>query len=297
VILYSEGFTAAQELGHKVVALFTLASQLLSNCQHYDWGLRSMKTVLNTGGSIIQGLKRSGVTVTPESEKQLLIKAIRVNTLSKLTFEDGQRFVKLLGDIFPGVPSEDIAHAELEAAIKEVMTNKPFSLEFDPGQVRKMLQLKEALDQRIGCLVVGPSGCGKSTLWRVLQAALVKCGQSIVTHVMNPKSMPRSRLLGEMDHDTREWTDGVLTAAARQVVKEPPSMRSWIVCDGDVDPEWIESLNSVRTAAFRAWCATVMAHSAPPRPLPPAHMPCLIPQVLDDNHLLTLPNGERIAFG
>jgi dynein heavy chain 2 len=80
---------------------------------------------------------------------------------------------------------------------------------------------------------------------------------------MNPKSMPRQQLLGEMDLDTREWSDGVLTDAARAVVREPPEVRSWIVCDGDVDPEWIESLNSV----------------------------------LDDNHLLTLPNGERIAFG
>jgi hypothetical protein len=46
----------------------------------------------------------------------------------------------------------------------------------------------------------------------------------------------------------REWQDGVLTAAARAVVKEPLNVRSWIVCDGDVDPEWIESLNSVRAA-------------------------------------------------
>jgi dynein heavy chain 2 len=79
---------------------------------------------------------------------------------------------------------------------------------------------------------------------------------------MNPKSMPRQQLLGEMDMDTREWSDGVLTDAARKVVKEPNGVRSWIICDGDIDPEWIESLNSV----------------------------------LDDNHLLTLPNGERISF-
>ena len=45
--------------------------------------------------------------------------------------------------------------------------------------------------------------------------------------------------------DTREWTDGVLTFSARQVVKEPGEVQSWIVCDGDIDPEWIESLNSV----------------------------------------------------
>lgn len=63
--------------------------------------------------------------------------------------------------------------------------------------------------------------------------------------------------------DTREWTDGVLTYAARQVVKEPKEVHSWIVCDGDIDPEWIESLNSV----------------------------------LDDNRLLTMPSGERIQFG
>ena len=71
------------------------------------------------------------------------------------------------------------------------------------------------------------------------------------------------QLLGQIDMDTREWSDGVLTNAARQVVREPIDIQSWIVCDGDIDPEWIESLNSV----------------------------------LDDNRLLTMPSGERIQFG
>jgi hypothetical protein len=39
---------------------------------------------------------------------ETLIKAIRVNTLSKLTFDDAVRFLALLGDVFPGVRSEGL---------------------------------------------------------------------------------------------------------------------------------------------------------------------------------------------
>ena len=73
----------------------------------------------------------------------------------------------------------------------------------------------------MGVVVVGPSGSGKSTLWKTLQKALAKTGKVVKQYVMNPKAMPRTQLLGSIDMDTREWSDGVLTFAARQVVKEP----------------------------------------------------------------------------
>ncbi|CAM9184751.1 unnamed protein product, partial [Discosporangium mesarthrocarpum] len=265
VILYSEGFGDAKDLASKIVSLFNLSKQLLSRQQHYDWGLRALKAVLNTGGKLIQARKRQPHPKghMRHRQRELLIKAVRVNTLSKLTYSDTRLFLDLIGDVFPGVESSDISGEELEDAIREVMSAKPFCLEVNDAQIRKMLQLKESLDQRMGCVIVGPSGCGKSILWSVLRQAMVRCGQVVKTHVVNPKSMPRQRLLGHMDLDTREWFDGVLTDAAREVVKEPLEVRSWLICDGDVDPEWIESLNSV----------------------------------LDDNHLLTLPNGERINFG
>jgi dynein heavy chain 2 len=262
VSLVTEGFRNSKDLASKIVSLFKLSKQLLSPQQHYDWGLRALKAVLNSGGRLIQAYKSQG-SVESQLEYEILIKAIRVNTLSKLTYADTMKFLSLINDVFPGIKSDDISGGELEQAIKEVMREKPFCLQEDPAQVKKMIQLKESLDQRMGCVIVGPSGCGKSSLWQVLKQAIIKCGQPVVTYVMNPKAMERVRLLGHMDADTTEWTDGVLTDAARKVVKESSEVRSWIICDGDVDPEWIESLNSV----------------------------------LDDNHLLTMPNGERISFG
>ena len=261
VLLFAEGFRTAKVLAKKVVELFVLSRQLLSAQEHYDWGLRALKTTLTIGGQLIQAEKAVTKELSEEREATLLIKAIRINTLPKLTYSDLKKFVPLVSDIFSGVSVEDITYEELEQAIKETM--EELKLEYSESQSRKILQFYEATKQRMGVVLVGPSGCGKSTIWKVLKIAYEKLGQKMVTHVMNPKSMPRQQLLGFMDYDTREWNEGVLTAAARDCVRQPQDYRCWVICDGDIDPEWIESLNSV----------------------------------LDDNHLLTLPTGERISFG
>ncbi|KAL3878520.1 hypothetical protein ACJMK2_030860 [Sinanodonta woodiana] len=263
VILFSEGFKHAKSLGRKLVAIFNLSKELLTPQQHYDWGLRALKTVLKGCGNLLQQSKKKikGGKVDVGLETKLVVQALRINTLSKLTFSDSVRFDSLVRDVFPGIEFKDIEYETLAEAIRQVC--KETNLVINEMQVKKALEVYEQLSQRTGVVIVGPSGSGKSTLWRILRQGLGKIGKVVKHYTMNPKAMPRTQLLGHIDMDTREWTDGVLTYSARQVVKEPQEVQSWIICDGDIDPEWIESLNSV----------------------------------LDDNRLLTMPSGERIQFG
>jgi dynein heavy chain 2 len=90
--LYSEGFKFASKLAEKIVSLFTLMRQLLSKQKHYDWGLRAIKTILNTGGQLLQMEKKKGTKLDYEAEALLLIKSIRVNTISKLTYSDSYKY-------------------------------------------------------------------------------------------------------------------------------------------------------------------------------------------------------------
>ncbi|KAH9247140.1 hypothetical protein BASA81_015283 [Batrachochytrium salamandrivorans] len=260
VILLSEGFHLGRELGRKVVSIFSLCKQFLTAQQHYDWGLRPLKAVLSLAGSLLQEQKTHG-SVTEVEESLAVVKAIRVSTLSKLTFGDGQRFNMLMNDIFSSIDTPSIIYDDLEKAIRE--SYQDLGLIYIASQAEKILQLYESCKQRMGVVLVGPSGSGKSTIWKLLKHSWMKIGKKLVSHTTNPKAIDRRSLLGHMDMDTREWTDGILTHASRQAVKEPLEVHTWIISDGDIDPEWVESLNSV----------------------------------LDDNRLLTMPNGERIQFG
>ena len=48
VILYSEGFQHAKDLGHKVCQVYGFSRDILTPQRHYDWGLRALKTILGT---------------------------------------------------------------------------------------------------------------------------------------------------------------------------------------------------------------------------------------------------------
>ena len=54
-------------------------------------------------------------------------------------------------------------------------------------------------------------------------------------------------LYGTLDPTTREWNDGLFIHTLRKIVGDvhgESGKRHWIIFDGDVDPEWVENLNS-----------------------------------------------------
>lgn len=85
--------------------------------------------------------------------------------------------------------------------------------------------------------------------------------------IVDPKAVNSAELYGDMNPKTREWKDGILAVVMRDMKNCSPPFKEeqkqkWIVLDGDVDPEWIETMNTV----------------------------------MDDNKVLTLVSSERIPL-
>ncbi|XP_061897473.1 cytoplasmic dynein 1 heavy chain 1 isoform X1 [Entelurus aequoreus] len=284
VMLYSQGFRTAEILAKKIVPFFKLCDEQLSSQSHYDFGLRALKSVLISAGNVkrerIQRIKREKLErgeVVDENEiaenlpeQEILIQSVCETMVPKLVAEDIPLLFSLLSDVFPGVQYMRGEMTALREELKKVC--REMYLTYGDGDdvgcmwVEKVLQLYQITQINHGLMMVGPSGSGKTMAWRVLLKALERLeGVEGVAHIIDPKAISKDHLYGTLDPNTREWTDGLFTHILRKIidnVRGELQKRQWIIFDGDVDPEWVENLNSV----------------------------------LDDNKLLTLPNGERLSL-
>lgn len=72
-------------------------------------------------------------------EAKLVVQALRINTLSKLTFSDCTRFDGLVKDVFPSVEFKDIEYETLAEAIRAVCQEN--NLVINENQVREHCML------------------------------------------------------------------------------------------------------------------------------------------------------------
>eukprot|EP00052_Salpingoeca_macrocollata_P029602 m.302295 g.302295 ORF g.302295 m.302295 type:complete len:4671 (+) comp22998_c0_seq14:51-14063(+) len=278
VMLYSQGFRTAETLSRKINPLFVLCKEQLSDQSHYDFGLRSLKSVLVTAGNVKRDRLRELRTEAEQqgnvdeeaiaqkvNEQELLIQSVTQSMVPKLVADDIPLIKSLISDVFPGVEYIPNPMEELKSHVYQICEEK--FLEASEDFITKIVQLYQVLNINHGVMLVGPSGSGKSAAWRTLFKALQRWeGRKAHAYVMDPKAISKDDLYGVLDNTTMDWQDGLLTRTIRNITQEfkgdGNDPRQWIIFDGDVDPEWVENLNSV----------------------------------LDDNKLLTLPNGERLSL-
>lgn len=69
-------------------------SSILQPLHHYDWGLRALKAVINLCRVNLK-LKSSELRIIPDENEQLnlVVQSLKLNTISKLSYQDTIRFV------------------------------------------------------------------------------------------------------------------------------------------------------------------------------------------------------------
>lgn len=86
---------------------------ILSRQQHYDWGLRALKSVLRTAGDELCKRGSDFGDQINDAESVTVVRALSLNTLSKLTRSDSLLFMGLVNDMFPGIPCDDLSRVNL----------------------------------------------------------------------------------------------------------------------------------------------------------------------------------------
>ncbi|KAI9175897.1 hypothetical protein H9P43_006261 [Blastocladiella emersonii ATCC 22665] len=237
ISLFSFGFSEAKVLAQKMVATFRLSSEQLSSQDHYDFGMRAVKTVISAAGN----LKRQ----YPNSpEDVLLLRALCDVNVPKFLAEDVPLFNGIISDLFPGIPFPKGDHAALLVSLGKICEKNHLLPE--DSFLQKCLQMYDTINVRHGMMLVGPTGGGKTCCYRVLRDALADAGICKVrVDALNPKSITMGQLYGEFDEQTHEWSDGILSSMVRDGAADTSPDRKWYIFDGPVDAMWIETMNTV----------------------------------------------------
>ncbi|KAK9702182.1 Dynein heavy chain region D6 P-loop domain [Popillia japonica] len=253
IMLVAEGFQEARLLARKFITLYTLCRELLSKQDHYDWGLRAIKSVLVVAGSLKRGDRQ-------RPEDQVLMRALRDFNIPKIITDDVPVFMGLIGDLFPALDVPRKRNMDFEKIIKKSAVD--LKLQPEEGFILKVVQLEELFAVRHSVFVIGFAGTGKSMVWKTLFRTYQNQKRKPVYNDLNPKAVTNDELFGVINPATREWKDGLFSVIMREQANLSGNGPKWIVLDGDIDPMWIESLNTL----------------------------------MDDNKVLTLASNERIAL-
>ncbi|XP_076164105.1 dynein heavy chain 3, axonemal [Ptiloglossa arizonensis] len=245
ITLYSLGFIDAKNLAEKIVHTYKLCSEQLSSQNHYDYGMRAVKTVLVTAGNL-------KLKYPLQNESVLVLRAIIDVNLPKFLAYDVSLFNGIYTDLFPDTDLLQPDRNELINLLKVALEKR--NLIPTAWYIEKIIQIYEMLLVRHGLMIVGHTLSGKTKAYQSLADALGDLSGirranmtefQTVYKIINPKAITLNQLYGSFDLVSHEWRDGILANIFREFAQSFSINRKWIVFDGPVDAGWIENMNTV----------------------------------------------------
>ncbi|MGH0123009.1 UNVERIFIED_CONTAM: hypothetical protein FKN15_017132 [Acipenser sinensis] len=270
IMLVAEGFIEARLLARKFITLYQLCKELLSKqvvqLEELLAVRHSVFVVGNAGTGKSQVLKSLNKTYQNMKRRpawaDLNPKAVTNDELfgiinpSTREWKDGL-FSSIMRDL-ANVSHDGPKWIVLDGDIDPMWIESLNTVMDD----NKVVQLEELLAVRHSVFVVGNAGTGKSQVLKSLNKTYQNMKRRPAWADLNPKAVTNDELFGIINPSTREWKDGLFSSIMRDLANVSHDGPKWIVLDGDIDPMWIESLNTV----------------------------------MDDNKVLTLASNERIPL-
>ncbi|XP_014395404.1 PREDICTED: dynein heavy chain 14, axonemal [Myotis brandtii] len=154
-------------------------------------------------------------------------------SLLAVGFQSAKSLSRKLVNLY-GLASTQLSQQKVVALATQLL-----GLQQWPAQKEKIIQFHNQLQACVGVMLVGPTGGGKTTVRRILERALTllpieelilrteltnsisqvnRRKGKVDTWVLNPKCVTVSELYGQLDPNTMEWTDGLLSAIIRYYV-------------------------------------------------------------------------------
>ncbi|CAF3576711.1 unnamed protein product [Rotaria sordida] len=193
-------------------------------------------------------------------EREFLMRALRHFNIPKIVHNNLPIFMSSLGDLFPALDVPCKRDLKFEEEVKRAALD--LKLQYKDVFILKVVQLKELFEVHNSVFIVGNAGTGKSQIWKTLNQMYINHKRRSVAIDLDPKAVTNNELFGFINPATREWKDGLFSTIMRDLANMTHDGPKRIVLDGDIDPMWIESLNTV----------------------------------MDDNKVLTLASNERIPL-
>ena len=221
--LFSSGFTKSKDLYKTLVDSLAMVESQLPSETHYNFGLRTLTRIVDLASKNFSSLKETN------EEKIIYLSILEILTKA-LNEEDFNEMKGVLSKFYKNVEVEDDLTIDIPSE----------NIIITPKIKKKVVEVKNALDNNIGIILYGKTFSAKTTILNL--ASDLTTGTDIT--VINPKALDNGELFGSSNTCSTGWKDGLVSKVFKNYSTKSCEGFQIIKFDGPVDMGWIENFNT-----------------------------------------------------